>query len=237
VAARENGGETLTVKEKPMMTLLTAPPKVETLADLIERLGDIPLARVRMHPAPGMATEDDVLKVDAEENLLCELVDGVLVEKATGWGKSFPTVALMTILHTFVRPRNLGLVTGVDGMMRLFPGLVRIPDVAFVSWARIPGGQVPTAPIPALAPDLAVEVLSPGNTRGEMERKLREYFAAGVQRVWLVDPRARTVAVYTGPEERTILNESDTLIGDPVLPGFTLVLRELFAGLDRRANP
>lgn len=77
--------------------------------------------------------------------------------------------------------RNLGLVTGEAGMMRLAPGLVRITDVPFISWERFPGRRVPTEPIPDLAPDLAVDVLSERNTEGEMSRKRREYFDAGVR--------------------------------------------------------
>ena len=74
--------------------------------------------------------------------------------------------------------------------LRLFPGLVRIPDIAFVSWARIPGGRMPKEPIPDLVPDLAVEVLSPSNTPREMALKRRHYFEAGVRLVWIVDPEA-----------------------------------------------
>ena len=68
------------------------------------------------------------------------------------------------ILLDFVEPRNLGLVSGADGTMKLFGGLVRIPDVAFASWGRIPGRVVPKEPIPDLTPDLVVEVLSESNT-------------------------------------------------------------------------
>src|SRR4029453_3829595 len=108
------------------------------------------------------------------------LVDGVLVEKAMGLRESYLAIVLSTILWNFVQLRNLGVVTGEAGMMRLMAGLVRIPDVAFISWTRLPHQCVPTEPVPDLAPDLAVEVLSAGNTSGEMARKRQEYFAAGV---------------------------------------------------------
>jgi Uma2 family endonuclease len=65
-----------------------------------------------------------------------------------------------------------------------------------------------------------------------MARKRQEYFAAGVRLVWIVDPVARTVAVYTAPEQSTVWSEDQTLAGEPLLPGFTLPLRELFAALD-----
>src|SRR5207249_3965907 len=152
-----------------------------TLADLLRRLGSIPPDRVRFPPPPGAATERDLLDAVEAENRLCELVDGVLVEKAMGFRESLLAIALSGYLRGFVVPRNLGLVTGAEGMVWLSPGLVRIPDVAYISWDRIPGRKVPAEPIPHLAPDMAVEVLSEGNTAEEMARKLREYFAARVR--------------------------------------------------------
>jgi Uma2 family endonuclease len=83
---------------------------------------------------------------------------------------------------------------------------------------------------------LAVEVLSAGNTSAEMERKRREYFDAGVQLVWMIEPRARTVAVFTSPAESRALGVDDVLDGGNVLPGFSLKLRDLFAELDREAG-
>jgi Uma2 family endonuclease len=145
-------------------------------------------------------------------------------------------VAIARYLYEFVTPRNLGLVTGEGGMMRLFAGLVRIPDVAFISWARLPGGKVPDAPIPRLAPDLAVEVLSRSNTPSEMRGKREEYFEAGVALVWMVDPEERRVTVYTSPEDSVAYGTSDVLDGGTVLPGFSLPLGDLFAELDRRPN-
>jgi Uma2 family endonuclease len=214
-----------------MMATATA---IETLADLLVQLGGIAPARVRFRPLPGTATEKDVLDVQAREGRLCELVDGVLVEKGMGFLESYLAGALIEILRGFVKPRHLGLVTAPDGMVRLAPGLVRIPDVAFVSWARLPGRRVPREPIPDLSPDLAVEVLSESNTADEMARKRREYFAAGVRLVWQVAPLTRTVEVYTAPEQVTVLHEEDTLEGGAVLPGFALPLREFFAELDQQ---
>jgi Uma2 family endonuclease len=88
---------------------------------------------------------------------------------------------------------------------------------------------VPRQPIPELVPDLAVEVLSEGNTRREMEQKLREYFSAGVRLVWYVDPVLQEVHVYTAPNQREVLTADHILRGGEVLPGFTLPVRQLFA--------
>jgi Uma2 family endonuclease len=116
--------------------------------------------------------------------------------------------------------------------VRLLKGLVRVPDVAFFSWDKLPGRVFPSKTIPALAPDLAVEVLSEGNTPEEMERKLREYFLAGVRLVWMIDPRKRTAEVYTSPDAPTAtFDERQALDGGDVLPGFTLPLAELFGRL------
>jgi Uma2 family endonuclease len=217
------------------MTAVATGSSIHTLAELVERLGDVPLDRIRFRPYPGTATEEDVIRVEQEENRLCELVDGVLVEKAMGLRESLLAVAIAGYLREFVTPRNLGLVTGEGGMMRLFAGLVRIPDVAFISWARLPDGRVPEAPIPRLAPDLAVEVLSRSNTAAEMRRKREEYFEAGVALVWMVDPNKRFVTVFTAPEASTVYSSQATLDGGTLLPGFSLSLSDLFAELDRHS--
>jgi Uma2 family endonuclease len=198
----------------------------DTLADLLEQLGDIPAHRVLWKPAPGTATEADVIEIRRRENRLCELVDGVLVEKTMGLEESGYAVLLAYYLVEFLMRNKLGRVYGADGTVRLFPGLVRIPDVAFVSWERFPEGRL--APVPDLAPDLVVEILSKGNTKREMDRKLREYFAAGVRLVWYVDPRKGTARVYTSPTRSTLLRRDDTLDGGDVLPGFALRLATWF---------
>jgi Uma2 family endonuclease len=216
-----------------MMATITAPPATETLADLLDRLGGISPSRVRFHPAPGTATEKDVLDLASRERRHYELVDGTLVEKAMGFRESMLAAALCDFLRSIIMPRNLGVVIGEQGMMRLFPGLIRMPDAAFISWDRIPGGRIPEEPIPDLAPDIAIEVLSKGNTSGEMERKRSEYFAARVRLVWMVDPIQRTVTVYTAVDRFTVLGENDVLDGGDVLPGLSIFLQELFAELDR----
>ena len=120
-------------------------------------------------------------------------------------------------------------------MMRLFPGLVRIPDVAFISWKRYPKKTRKRGEIPTVAPDLVVEVLSKGNTPREMTRKLDEYFRAGVLQVWYVDPKRRKVRVFTGRDHSVVLGEDQYLDGGDVLPGFTLSICEWFAEAERTA--
>ena len=120
------------------------------------------------------------------------LVAGVLVEKTVGYRESQLAAFLAGLLNVFVVPKNSGIVTGPDGTMELMADLVRIPDVAFTKWDRFPGRKRPTAPIPRLAPNLAIEILSRSNTPGEMLAKREDYFSAGVELVWEIDPEKRT---------------------------------------------
>jgi Uma2 family endonuclease len=211
----------------------TARSEVATLADLLDRLGHVPPERIRLHPAPGTATEADVLARPGGEKRLCELVDGVLVDKPMGYYESLLAALLIGFFRRFLDEHDLGFVLGADATLRLAPGVVRLPDVSFVSWERVPGRRLPREPIPDLAPDLAVEVLSPGNTEAEMARKLQDYFAAGCRLVWYVDPDDRAVRVYTAPTAVRTVREGDILDGGAVLPGFRLAVREWF----ERAGP
>src|SRR5262249_5776346 len=133
---------------------VTEPPKVEpgtrsapevnwTAADLVEVFGPIPLWRVRFGPYPGGATEQAVLDILAREKRLCELVDGILVEKTVGVQESHLAVLMAHLILVFLKDHDLGTVLGADGMARLAPGLLRIPDVSFVRWERLPGRVIP----------------------------------------------------------------------------------------------
>jgi Uma2 family endonuclease len=174
--------------------------------------------------------EQDVLDMNDHHDRLCELVDGVLVEKAAvGYFESRVALVLGSYLEFFSQRYDLGIVLGPDGTLRIMPDLVRIPDVSFISWNKFPNRELPAEPIPDLVPDLAVEVLSEGNTAEEMSRKLREYFKAGVRLVWLIDPATRTAEVYISPRKKTTITEDGVLDGGAVLPGFRLSLQELFA--------
>lgn len=214
------------------MSVQVESPTPRTVADLLEQLGDVPPSRVRLAPPPGAAAERDVIEIHGRENRLFELVDGVLVEKAMGFEESRYAVLLAGYLLAFLKDFDLGVVLEADGMMKLLPGIVRIPDVSFLSWARYPKGLRP-GEIPSLAPDLAVEILSPSNTRNEMARKLDEYLRAGVRLVWYVDPKAREVRVHESPEASAVLTAGDVLDGGAVLPGFRLPLSDFFAQAER----
>jgi Uma2 family endonuclease len=203
-------------------------PTITTLAEKLEEIGDVPADRILFHPAPGTATAEDLVAIREDTRRICELVDGILIGKAIGLYESIIASELIRLLGNFVKEHNLGIVAGEAGMMQLAPGLVRIPDVSFIAWDRFPDRKLPRDPVPHLAPDLAVEVLSPSNTLKEMARKRRDYFNAGCKLVWITDPETRTVTVYTAVDQSEEITEDGTLDGGDVLPGFSLSVREWF---------
>lgn len=211
----------------------TFPPEW-TAADWQAHLGGVPLARIRMYPRPGLATLQDVLEMRRLTGALCELVDGVLVEKPMGYYESQLAAALLYFLGAYLQSTRLGAVAGADGMLEILPNVVRIPDVSFIRWERLP--KEPAGPIPAIAPDLAVEILSESNTAEEMARKLSDYFAAGTRMVWYLDPRTRSACVYCEPGRGQQIGEDGVLCGGDVLPGFELPLRKLFAAVEPPAE-
>src|SRR5271155_3768419 len=99
-----------------------------TLADVLQQLGGISPRRIRFSPAPGTATEDDVIKIHDRERRLFGLIDGVLVEKVMGYWESALAIELAGLLRDFLKRKKLGPLAGEGGMLRLSPGLVRIPD-------------------------------------------------------------------------------------------------------------
>ncbi len=222
---------TATAKESVIQAPLSHP---DTLDELVKRLGDIPLSRILVDPPPTTATEGDLIEASRKHDKLLELVDGVLVEKAMGYRESVLAPFIGRILLDFIEPRNLGLVSGADGSVRLFPGLVRVPDLAFASWDRFPDSKIPKEPIPSLAPDLVIEVLSQSNTKAEMERKRGEYFSSGVRLVWEFESELRIVTVYTPDGRVQVLDSSQNLDGADVLIGFNLKLGDLFSMLEQQ---
>lgn len=209
----------------------------DNLAEFLDSIGGVPPERIRMHPAPGTATVKDVIAaMEAPRKRICELIDGVLVEKPMGARESIfaNKIHEALVLHLNTQDDDPGLFLGEAGTLEMLPGLVRIPDLSFVSWERVGADEWPEEPVPDLVPDLAVEVLSKSNTKGEMTRKLRDYFEAGVQEVWLVDPKSQTVEVYTAPDKKRRIPKGGTLTGSTVFPGFTLSLTALFASTHRR---
>src|ERR1700733_1495338 len=108
----------------------------ENAAELVQRLGNIPLERIRFTPPPGTATMRDLRAAMSRSDRLYELVDGTLVEKAMGFSESFLAGQVLSDINVFARQHDLGIPVGADGTVRLLKGLVRIPDVAFFCWDK-----------------------------------------------------------------------------------------------------
>lgn len=219
-----------------MVVKLNTKPVFLSLGDVVKYLG-VSADRIRLIPRPGTATIRDVIRIQDRENRNYELVDGILVEKAVGARESFIALKLGHLLQLFLDHSDLGFLLGPDGTLRILPGMVRIPDISFISWDQRPDHTIPDEPVPALAPRLAVEVLSEGNTEAEMSRKLREYFESGVRIVWLIDPATRTAQLYSSPTEFVEIDESQDLTAEELLPGFKVRLGFLFAHLTPAKKP
>jgi Uma2 family endonuclease len=181
-----------------------------------------------------LVTAKDLL-ARPDDGLFCELVEGRLITMSPpGFGHGLCGGRLHVALSLFVRRRRLGLVLpqGTGFRLKSDPDTVRAPDVAFVSTVRIQPGPVPSSYWDG-APDLAVEVLSPGERRLDVEAKVREYLACGARAVWVVRPRTRTVSIHHADEPGVTFAEQDTLEDPVVLPGFKYRLRQLFEDLPR----
>ena len=203
-------------------------PGAGSLAEFLADLGGVLPKRVLFIPALGEATADDLPRLREKNGRVYELVDGAIVEKAASAVGTLVTASLSSLLADWNHANGSpGRIRGTEEAAILSETLARVPDISFVGWDCVPN----------LAPDLAVEVLSEGNTREEMERKLKEYFLSEVRLVWYIDPRTRSVRVYTSPDDVTELGAKDTLDGGEVLPGFSVPVAQLFDQLATASKP
>jgi Uma2 family endonuclease len=192
----------------------------------------VPYRRIRRDPSPGTAVEEDVERIRRDEGVLCELINGVLVEKAVSEKTAFLAARLISLLDAVVSAGKLGWVLGPDAFVRLFGKQLRAPDVSFVRRDQRPGGRLLDTGYPSTAPALAVEVFSPGNTQGEIEQKRDDFFAAGTELFWIVYPDRQGIEVSTGPRDHRIFGRDDLLDGGTVLPGFSIKVADLFTNID-----
>jgi Putative restriction endonuclease len=208
---------------------------IDTLAEVMERLGGIPLHRVRVNPPIGTATEKDLIAARDPLAKSLELVDGALVEKAVTTAGSVLAAYLAFRLGEHVKERNEGVILGAACPFLLKPGLVRKPSVAFVPWEAIPGRKIDMNEYFArFAPALVGELIVEDTTPQEMDRRIKEYFAAGTRLAWVIDLRKQTAKAYASPETFKRITRTGSLDGAPVLPGFKLSLPDLFASLRPR---
>lgn len=175
-------------------------------------------------------TADELLTMP-DDGFRYELAKGELKRMSlTGDEHGSITMDLAFALYQYVKLHNLGRVYAAETGFKLEsdPDTVRAPDIAFVRRERIEAsGRVQG--YRSGAPDLAVEVLSPGNRKREMKEKVEEYFAAGARLVWIVNPKSKTVTVHRSATDSVTLVEKDILDGGEVVPGFQISVSEIFA--------
>ena len=162
-----------------------------------------------------------------DDGNLYELVRGELFEMSLPNGEHCQIqFQIAWLLKNLVTPNKLGWVGGEAGIItERDPDTVRGPDVYFYSITRL---AKPPKSFIEVPPDIAVEVLSPSDTKPSVRRKVREYLDAGVRLVWVVDPEDKTVMVYSGSMRGVEYDEADTLDGGNVLPGFTCKVADFF---------
>lgn len=173
-------------------------------------------------------TPEDLLAMP--DSVCYELVDGTLVERKMGALSSFVGGRLLYLISLFLERNPAGWLWPADAGYQCFsdsPKKIRKPDVSFIRRGRLPGEQIPAGHI-AIAPDLAVEVLSPNDLDYETDEKVEEYLGAGVRLVWVISPEARTVLIYRADGSINGLREQDELSGEDVLPGFRCRVGDIF---------
>jgi Uma2 family endonuclease len=159
----------------------------------------------------------------------CELVRGELVMMSpAGFEHGDVAGRVHGHLFHFVTQNRLGTVTAAETGFQIGhdPDTVRAPDVGFIRTERVP--KVRTRGFFQGPPDLAVEVISPTDRAGELLAKVQDWLAAGCRAVWVVDPTSRTISVYRGSGEISLLGITDEVADEELLPGFRLSVAEVF---------
>lgn len=164
-----------------------------------------------------------------------ELSEGRLVVMSpASWKHGGLALQLGRVVGDFVDEHHLGMTTAAETGFILYKNpdpngkdTVRAPDVGFIAAARIPEGELPDGYVP-FAPDLAIEVISPGDGAEEVQKKVAEYLRYGTRAIWLFYPKTKTIGVYSAPDHFQTLSMGDTLDGGDVLPGFRLAVQDIF---------
>ncbi len=183
---------------------------------------------MNMRTRPELLEPEDLLAMPDGDRY--ELIDGVPREKPMGAQSDEVAGLLLTQLNVFIRPRKLGRAYPSQTGFQCFPKdpkLVRMPDTSFVAAGKLPGDTSPEGYI-KVAPDLAVEVISPNEMYEEVAVKVADYKSAGVRLIWVVSPKSRTVLIRRADGTCGEVGEAGMLSGEDVIPGFACPVAELF---------
>ncbi len=178
-------------------------------------------------PSPAPMTADDLLRTHVPDKRT-ELVRGVLVvHEPAGSRHGLVTMNLGAELAVYAKQTGAGGVcaAGTGFKLATNPDTVRAPDIAFITREQLPPPD--TTGYPALAPDLAVEVLSPGDRPGEVLAKVADWLTAGTRLVWTVDPERRVARICRHDGSESFVTAEGALEGEDVLPGFACSLESI----------
>jgi Uma2 family endonuclease len=173
-------------------------------------------------------TADDLWQL-REDGVRYELDDGELITMAPAsllQGIVAGNIAHYLKLYAIKNDAGVVLVSEAGFKLQSNPDKVRAPDVAFITRDRLPANLEGYG---ELAPDLAVEIISPNEYAVDVDEKTRQYLQAGTKQVWLVYPRSKSISVYTSLRDVTIYTQEDDLSGGDVLPGFACKVADIFA--------
>lgn len=176
-----------------------------------------------------LVTADELLCISAEGKR-CELIRGEVIDVApTGGLHGRVANRIAYLLTAYVEPRGLGTIFAAETgfLLQRNPDTVRAPDAAFVAKQRLPSESVAEGYVDG-PPDLAVEVISPGDSASQVQAKTRAWLHAGTRLVWVVYPESKTVMVYRSRRDVTELSGGDILDGQPVFPDFSAPVDEVF---------
>jgi Uma2 family endonuclease len=173
-----------------------------------------------------LLTAEDVEALSIPDKRV-ELVRGrLVVREPPGAYHGSVQANICYALIAWVRPRGLGMVTGEAGFkVEVSPDTVRGPDVAFISQARVP--DVPRRGFPAFSPDLAIEIVCPGDRAGEIIEKVGQWLEGGARLVWVVDSKRNEARVFHADGSLSVVPADGSLDGEDVLPGFQVALSEI----------
>ncbi len=230
---------TSTVAAAPLKMLWPEDPSVE----LCRIWPQVDMA-VRPIYAPSMNTAVVSVRKDwteaelqalPEDGYIHEVVNGELVmSPKNNWYHGRICTRLITAISNFDREHRLGAVLDSSTGFWMFNRNCRAPDVSFVPKTRLESlGFKPSERrfFPG-APDLAIEILSPNNTRAEINERLKDFFASGTQIAWIIDPENETVEVCHSPTKRRLVGSGAFLEGEHLLPGFQFPIANLFKDWD-----
>lgn len=178
---------------------------------------------------------EESLQALPEDGYLHEIVNGELVmSPKNNFQHGDLCMRLSTALNNFVTGRQLGVVLDSSTGFWMQNRNCRAPDVSFVSKARLVslGFKRRTRSFFPGAPDLAIEILSPNNTRAEIDERLKDFFASGTQLAWVIDPETESVEVCHSPTHRRLAGSGGVLNGEDLLPGFQFSIADLFKEWD-----